>query len=207
MKGSEPQEEEVSEARVNAPQHRADPFPFATPRIPKNNDGPRADPSSPSALISTRKVPQQELAAYSMPGRPNTQLTKRDLGSYDFKLLNAIEAVANGAPYLGNEVFRNDLILDNELRTSTALTCFFIDGEVTELQPDFNLLCGERAWQRVSNTVFFNAVRMAWNNFSQRTTSDQGDPLRPEPRYVMQTWFGWRTGFPLRFYILRVAWI
>jgi hypothetical protein len=75
-----------------------------------------------------------------MPVRPNSQLTKRDLGTYDFKLLNAIEAVANSAPYLGNEVYRNDLILDNELRTSTALTCFFLDGEVAELQPGFNLL-------------------------------------------------------------------
>jgi hypothetical protein len=66
-------------------------------------------------------------------------LTKRDLGTYDFKLLSAIEAVANSAPYLGNEVYQNDLILDNELRTSTALTCFFLDGEVAELQPGFNL--------------------------------------------------------------------
>jgi hypothetical protein len=65
-------------------------------------------------------VPQQELAAYSTPVSPNRQLTKRDLGSFDFKLLNAIEAVANSAPYLGNEVFRNDLILDNKLRTSNA---------------------------------------------------------------------------------------
>jgi hypothetical protein len=127
----------VVEAKGNAPQHRADPFPFVTPRIPKS-DGQRADPSSPFAPISTRKTPQQELAAYSMPGRPNRQLTKRDLGAFDFRLLNAIEAVANCAPYLGNVVFRNDLILDTELRTSTALTHFFIDGEVAELQPGYN---------------------------------------------------------------------
>jgi hypothetical protein len=63
-----------------------------------------------------------------MPGRPNRQLTKRDLGAFDFRSLNAIEAVANSAPYLGNVVFRNDLI-------RTALTHFFIDGEVAELQP------------------------------------------------------------------------
>jgi hypothetical protein len=64
---------------------------------------------------------------------------------YDYKkLLNAIEPVANSAPYLGKEVYRNDLILDNELRTSTALTCFFLDGEVAELQPGFNLLRDER---------------------------------------------------------------
>ncbi len=106
-----------------------------------------------------------------MPGRPNRQLTKRDLGTYDFKLLNAIESVANSGPYLGSKVSRNDLILDNELRTSTALTCFFLDGEVTELQPGFN---HERAWERVPNTVFFNAIKMAWNNFSQRATYNQG---------------------------------
>ncbi len=76
--------------------------------------------------------------------------------------------MANSLPYLGNEVFRNDLILDNELRTSTALTCFFSDGEVTELQPGFNLLRDECAWKRVPNNMFFNAIRMAWNNFSRR---------------------------------------
>jgi hypothetical protein len=88
---------------------------------------------------------QREQAAYSMPSRPNRQLTKRGLGTYDFSSLNAIEAVANSAPYLGNEVFRNDLILDTELCTSNALTHFFIDGGVAELQPGFNLLRDERA--------------------------------------------------------------
>jgi hypothetical protein len=70
-------------------------------------------------------------------------LTKLDLGACDFQLLNEIESVGNSLPYLGNEVFRNDLILDSELRTSTALACFFLDGEVTELQPGFNLLRDE----------------------------------------------------------------
>ncbi len=117
---------------------------------------------------------QHDVASYALPGKPNRQLTKHDLGAYDFKLLNAIEFVANSAPYLGNEVFRNDLILDNELRTSTALTCFFLDGGVTELQPGFNLLRDEHAWRRVPNGVFFNAIRMAWNNFSRRATYGQG---------------------------------
>jgi hypothetical protein len=70
-----------------------------------------------------------------MSGRPNRQLTKRDLGAFDFKLLNAIEAMANSAPYLGDVGHRNDLILYTELRTSNALTHFFRDGEVKELQP------------------------------------------------------------------------
>jgi hypothetical protein len=120
-----------SNARVHSP--------FETPRIQKS-DGPRADPSSPSEPISIRKVPQHDLASYTLPGKPNRQLTKDDLSTYDFQLLNAIEAVANSLPYRGNEVFRNELILDNEIRTSTALTCFFLDGEVTELQPGFNFL-------------------------------------------------------------------
>ncbi len=52
LDGGESQEEEVSKTKGNnAPQHRADPFPFATPRIPKR-DGPRAEPSSPFAPIS-----------------------------------------------------------------------------------------------------------------------------------------------------------
>ncbi len=85
------------------PQQRADPFPLATPRIPKS-DGQRADPSSPSKPISSRRVPQPDVTAYALPGRPNQQLTKRDLSSYDFKLLNAIESLANSASYLGNTV-------------------------------------------------------------------------------------------------------
>ncbi len=129
----------MSDEVDNAPQQRACPFPFETPHIQKS-DGPRANPSSPNEPISIRKVPQHDVVSYALPGKPNRQLTKDDLGSYDFQLLNAIEAVANSLPYLGNEVFRNDLILDNELRTSTALTCFFLDGEGTELQPGFNLL-------------------------------------------------------------------
>jgi hypothetical protein len=152
----EPLEGKVSEAEGNAPQQRADPFPFATLRIPKS-DGQRAEACSPSAPFSARKVPQQELAAYSMPSRPNRQLTKRDLGSYDYRSLNALKAAVNSAPYLGNGVFRNDLILDTELRTSNALTHFFIDGGVAGLQTGFNLLRDERAWERVFNTVFFNA--------------------------------------------------
>jgi hypothetical protein len=73
-------------------------------------------------------------------------LTKRYLGAYDYRSLNAIETVANSVPYLGNEVFCNDLLLDTELRTSNTLTHFFIDGGVAELQPGFNLLRDERAW-------------------------------------------------------------
>jgi hypothetical protein len=126
------QEHQVSDEVDKAPQQRAGPFPFETPRIQKS-DGPSADPSLPNEPISIRKVPQQDVASYALPGKPNRQLTKDDLGSYNFQLLNAIEAVANSLPYLGNEVFRNDLIRDNELRTSTALTCFFLDGEVTKL--------------------------------------------------------------------------
>ncbi len=144
----------------------------------------------PSAPLSARKVPQQELAAYSMPSRPNRQLTKRDLGTYGYRPLNAIEAVANSASYLGNEVFRDDLILDTELRTSNALTHFFIDGGLAELQPGFNLLRDERAWERVSNTVFFNAIRMAWNNFSQRMMPDQrgSSSVRPTVRNADVVW-------------------
>ncbi len=104
-----------------------------------------------------------DVASYVLPAKPNRQLTKHDLGAYDFKLLNAIETVANSAPYLKNAVFRNDPILDNELRTSNVLTCFFLDGEVTELQPGFNLLSDGHAWERVPNAMFFNAIRIAWN--------------------------------------------
>ncbi len=161
-RGGNSQEYKASDDMDKAPQQRADPFLFATPRIPKC-DGQRADPSSPSEPISTRKVQQHDVASYALPGKPNRQLTKRDLGAYDFKLLNAIESLANSAPYLENAVFRNDLILDNELRTSTALTCFYLDGEVAELQPGFNLLRDERAWERVPNTVHcWERERVHW---------------------------------------------
>jgi hypothetical protein len=174
----EPREEKVSEAEGNAPQQRADPFPFATPRISKSA-GPRVD--SPTIPLSARQVSQQEHAAYSMPSRPNRQLTKIDLETYDFRSLNAIEAVANSAPYLGNEVLRNELILDTELRTNNVLTHFFIERGVAELQPGLNLLRDERAWERVSNTVFFNAIRMAWNNFSLLWMPNQMGPPSAKP--------------------------
>jgi hypothetical protein len=67
----------------------------------------------------------------------------------------------------------DDFIVDNELRNSNTLTCFFLDGGVTELQPGFNLLVDGHAWRRVPDTVFFNAIRMAWNNFSRRAFYDQ----------------------------------
>ncbi len=131
----------------------------------------------PSAPLSARQMPQQE-RAYQMPSRPARQLTKRDLGAYDGKALDAIEAVANSASYLGDEAYRNDLILDTELRSSNVLTHFFRDEGVAELQPGFNLLRDERAWEKVSNTVFFNAIRMAWNNYSLRMTPlHAGHPL------------------------------
>ncbi len=131
-----------------APQQLSGPFPFGTPRISKSGD-PRADPYPPYEPISTRKLQQNDVASYTLPGKPSRQLTKLDLSACDFPLLQRIESVANSLPYLGNEVFRNDLILDSELRTSTALTCFFLDGGVTVLQPGFNLLREEYAWKRV----------------------------------------------------------
>jgi hypothetical protein len=108
------QEYEASGDRDKAPQQRADPFPFATPRIPKS-DGQRADPSPPYEPISTRKVQPHDVASYELSGKPNRQLTKHDLGPYEFKLLNAIETVANSASYLGNAIFRNDPILHESL--------------------------------------------------------------------------------------------
>jgi hypothetical protein len=53
-------------------------------------------------------------------------MTKRDLGKFDYQLLNDIEAVANSAPYRGDIGHRNELTLDTELRTSNALTNFFL---------------------------------------------------------------------------------
>jgi hypothetical protein len=63
--------------------------------------------------------------------------------------------------------------LDNELRSSRTLTCFFLDGGITQLQPGFNLLYNEYAWKRVPNAVFFHAIRMAWNNFKGTAIYDQ----------------------------------
>ncbi len=53
-----------------APQQRAGPFPFETPRISKSG-GLRADPSPPYEPISTRKVQQHDVASYALPGKPN----------------------------------------------------------------------------------------------------------------------------------------
>jgi hypothetical protein len=103
--------------------------------------------------------------------------------------------VANSAPYLVDISRRNDLILDTELRTSNALTTFFRGGRgVTELQPGCNLLRNDRAWEGVSNTVFFNAIRMAWSNFTQMTGGDQSGSssarttLRNEDLVWLENW-------------------
>jgi hypothetical protein len=171
--GKIPREYEAHNDKDKEPQQRADPFPFATPRIPKGV-GQSANPTLSFEPPSDRKVHPNDAASYALPGKPNRQLTKRDLGSYDTTLLTQIEIIANSHPYLGEIVWRNDLILDNELRTSRTLTCFFLDGGVTVLQPGFSLLDDEHAWKRVQNTVFFNAIRMAWNNFRRTAFYDRG---------------------------------
>ncbi len=66
----EPLKVKVSEVERDAPQQRADPSPFDTPRISKSV-GPRADAYSPSPPPSARRVPHQERASYPMPGKPN----------------------------------------------------------------------------------------------------------------------------------------
>ncbi len=101
----------MSVARGNAPQHRVDPFPFATSRIPKS-DGQRADPSSPSSPISTRKVPQQEVAFYSMPVRPNNCLAPRRNKPRGHRLLSGgrIASPASDSDYVP-EAARTEAIL------------------------------------------------------------------------------------------------
>ena len=117
--------------------------------------------------------PPREKVSYALPGPATRQLTKNDLGSFDRKHLNSIEAVAKSAPYLESIRFRNDLILDTELRTSNALTIFFRNGGVIELGPGYDLSQRDRAWMGVTNTVFFNAIHMAWNNFEQTAGDNQ----------------------------------
>ncbi len=187
--GRIPRECEASSDKDKEPQQRADPFPFATPCIPKGV-GQSANPTPSFEPLSDRKVHPNDVASYALSGKPNRQLTKRDLGTYDATLLNEIKTMANSHPYLGNTVWSNDLILDNELRTSKALTCFFLDRGVTVLQPDFSLLDDEHAWRRVPNTVFFNAIRMAWNNFRRTAFYDQGGPPRPATSSVTLTLSG-----------------
>ncbi len=140
--GRIPREYEAQNDKDKEPQQRADPFSFATPRIPKGV-GQSANPTPSFEPLSDRKVHPNDAASYALPGKSNRQLTKRNLGTYDTDLLNEIETMANSHAYLGNTVWRNDLILDNELRTSRTLTCFFLDGGVTVLQPGFSLLDDE----------------------------------------------------------------
>ncbi len=68
------QEYQASDEVDKAPQQRAGPFPFETPRISKSG-GLRADPSPPFEPISTQKVQQHDVASYTLPGKPNRQLT------------------------------------------------------------------------------------------------------------------------------------
>jgi hypothetical protein len=53
---------------------------------------------------------------------------------------------------------------------------------VAGLQPGLDLHRDERAWETVSNTVFFNAIRMAaWNNFSLCMRPDAMGPPSAKP--------------------------
>ncbi len=101
--GRIPREYEAHNDKDKEPQQRADPFPFATPRIPKGV-GQSANPTPSFEPPSNRKLHPNDSASYALPGKPNRQLTKCDLGSYDTTLLNEIEAMANSHPYLGNTV-------------------------------------------------------------------------------------------------------
>jgi hypothetical protein len=125
----------------------------ALPTGAASHDTPSSPPRAPQG-------PQQEHAAYSLPVL-NRQLIKHGLRTYRLGSLAAIEAIANSVAYNGNVAYRNDLILDTELRTSNILTQYFIDGGVAELQPGYNLRRDEQGWKAVSNQVFFNAIRVA----------------------------------------------
>jgi hypothetical protein len=98
--------------------------------------------------------------------------------------------MASSHPYLGEIGWRNDFILDYELRTSRTFTCFFLDGGITQLQPGFNLLYDKHAWKRVPNAVFFHAIRMAWNNFNRMAIYDQGGTPQPVTSSAMPTLSG-----------------
>jgi hypothetical protein len=78
--GGNSQEYQASDERDKAPQQRVGQFPFETPRIPKS-DGLRAYPSPLNEPISTQKVQQHDVASYALPGKPNRQFTKHDLGT------------------------------------------------------------------------------------------------------------------------------
>ncbi len=93
-----PEERGEANAKKNAPLQRADPFCCAAHPEERRKI---ADAYTPSPPLRARKGPQQEHAAYSPP-IPNRRLTKRDLGTYDYGSLNAIEAIANSVPYNEN---------------------------------------------------------------------------------------------------------
>jgi hypothetical protein len=84
------QEYQASDEVDKAPQQRAGPFPFEAPHILKSG-GLRADPSPSYEPISTRKVQHHDVASYTLPGKPNRQLTKLDLGAVSSRLLHTPE--------------------------------------------------------------------------------------------------------------------
>ncbi len=103
--------------KEEGPQQRSGPFPVATPRIPKGV-GRSANPTPSFEPPGVRKAQQSETASYVLPGKPNRQLTKHDLIACSTSLLTELETIANSHPYDGNVFWRNELILDNVLRTS-----------------------------------------------------------------------------------------
>jgi hypothetical protein len=101
-----------------------------------------------------------------LPPPPARQLTGSVLRSCDTAALDAIQGKADSFPYNGSVKARNALFLDTELRSGSMLTGFLGGARVTTLldgQIDLNADAG--ALSRVSNGVFFTAIRTAWANY------------------------------------------
>ncbi len=101
-----------------------------------------------------------------LPKAPRRQLTKQILAELDSAAPDAIQSEADGFPYHGSIRTRNALFLDTELRTGSAMVGFLRTAKVdTLIGGTVDLATDPGALARVSNGVFFTAIRTAWANY------------------------------------------
>ena len=112
-----------------------------------------------------------------LPKAPRKQLTKQILAELDSAALDAIQGEADGFPYHGSIRARNALFLDTELRSGSALVGFLRTARVdTLIGGTVDLATDPGALARVSNGVFFTAIRAAWANYQSLSSTMSSGP-------------------------------
>jgi hypothetical protein len=90
---------------------------------------------------------------------------------------DAIQSEFDGCPYHWSIRARNALLLHTELRSGSAMVGFLKITKVdTLIRGTIDLATDSEALARVSNTVFFAAIRTAWANYQSLSSTMSWGP-------------------------------